>query len=73
LPKSNEFVDEALEAEFVLSAAELAAALLGHQPLEPWLHPTRAKVDVRHNSKKVIFRVFMLSIASKISLGGGKP
>ena len=63
LPKSLEFLDGALEAEFVLSAAELAAALLGHQPPDPWLHPTRATLDVKHNIKKLNFKVFMLSIS----------
>ena len=56
-------MEGAFGTELVLSAAELAAALLGHQPPVPWLHPTRATVDVKHNTKKANLKVFMLLMA----------
>lgn len=52
----------------MLSAAELAAALLGHQPPVPLLHPISESVDVIHNSKRVNFRVFIILLALKIKI-----
>jgi hypothetical protein len=56
---SSNLAEGLSDVAVVFNAAELAAALPGHQPPD-LLHPTSAVVELKHKTNKVNFRVFMI-------------